>query len=265
MLKKNLVLAFVSVMLTFVNINVLAEIKTLRFATSLPYAPFVVLKDNNEYSGLDIDIAKALCKKFNAQYIFNSDKIVNMIPSLKAGKYDIWIGGIAITEERKKEIAFSNPYFSSTLKLITTDASIKTAEPNDLKGKIVGIIAGSTHGQYANDTYGKVATIKIFRTPTDALPISTPAALTALKDGKIDATISDELVLKQWLDQQPDSKRYHLINLSPQERELTRQHYAFAVAKNNTELLEEINKTLAAIKTDGTYDEILKKYSLKKT
>jgi len=229
-----------------------AKIETIRFATRGTYAPFSKLHTNQELHGFDIDIANEVCKRLQAQCTISVDKIGNMIPSLKAGKYDAWISAIPVTEEHKKEIAFSDVYFSGVGELLATSTSTFSALPIELKGKTIGVEAATSHIPYIKFIYGDAIKILTFSTGHDAC--------LALKEGKVDAVLDDELVLNHWRMEHADKKHYRLIGLPAKHLDLIKQQYAIAVAKDNIELITAINQALAEIKSDGTYDHLIKKH-----
>ena len=229
-----------------------AEIKTIQFAVSIPGAPFTEQHVNQELQGFDIDIAKALCDKIKARCVFTADKIGNMITSLKTGKYDAWIGSVTVTPEREKEIAFSANYFSSVAKLIATNATTFSAAPIEIKGKTIGGEVDTDFVLYLQNTYGNTIKIQIFP--------SIATAYAALENGKIDAFIGDAIVLQHWRDQHSNRKKYRLIGLPYKHLRLIQQKYSIAIAKDNSALVIAINQALTEIKSDGTYNKIIKKH-----
>jgi ABC-type amino acid transport substrate-binding protein len=172
----------------------------------------------------------------------------NMVSSLKRGEYDAWISAITITKEREKEIAFSDVYFSGIAKLMATKADTFNATPREIKGKTIGVEAGTSYIPYIKIIYDDFVTIKTFSSG-DNLCL-------ALKNGRVDAVIDDETVLKHWRSEQNDRKQYRLIGLPAKHLSLIKQQYAIAVAKNNPNLVMAINRVLAQIKADGTYKKI---------
>ncbi|CAL7960405.1 polar amino acid transport system substrate-binding protein [Gammaproteobacteria bacterium] len=250
--RKNILLNTVCVALILISTVSYAKIKTIRFATRGTYAPFSKLHTNQELHGFDIDIANEVCKRLQAQCTISVDKIGNMIPSLKAGKYDAWISAIPVNEEHKKEIAFSDVYFSGMAALLATSASTFSALPIELKGKTIGVEAATSHIPYIKSIYGDTIKIKTFSTGRDAC--------LALKDGKVDAVLDDEVVLNHWRMEYADKKHYRLIGLPVKHLDLIKQQYAIAVAKDNIKLITAINQALAEIKFDGTCDRLIEKH-----
>ena len=227
--------------------------ESIKFAVAISALPITTSNINKKLREFDLDIAKALCAKLNAQCTFSTDKISNMIPSLQSGKYDAWIGAINIIPEREQQIAFSASYFSSTAKLLATKATTFNAAPVEIKGKTIGVEADTSFILYLKKTYGETIKINVFP--------SLNAAWVALENGKVDAIIEDSILLKRWRAQHPHSKkRYRLISLPHKYLNLTKQKYGIAIAKNKPALVKEINQALVAIKASGTYHKIVKEH-----
>jgi polar amino acid transport system substrate-binding protein len=122
-------------------------------------------------------------------------------------------------------------------------AQVQINSAADLAGKVIGCQAGTTGEMYAQDESG-AKTVKSFKTGIDA-------AL-ALKNGAIDAIVLDELPAKEIVKRNPD-----LVIVNDQ---FSSEEYAIAVKKGNTELLDSVNKTIAAIKEDGTYEKLIEAF-----
>jgi arginine transport system substrate-binding protein len=225
--------------------------ETIKFAVVTSDLPITTSDITQKLRAFDLDIAKALCAKINAQCTFSTDKISNMIPSLLSGKYDAWIGAINIIPEREQQIAFSVSYYSSTAKLLATKATTFNAAPIEIKGKTIGVEADTSFILYLKKTYGDLIKIQVFP--------SLNAAWVALENGKVDAIIEDKILLKRWRAQHPHSKkRYRLISLPQKYLNLIQQKYGIAIAKDKPSLVKAINQAIAALKADGTYNKIVK-------
>lgn len=118
---------------------------------------------------------------------------------------------------------------------------------NDLKGAVIGVQIGTTGDIYVSDYEGDDAGTKIERYNKGA------DAIQALKLGKIDCVVIDEQPALQYVKQ---NSNIHII-----DEEFISENYAFCVAKENTELLDRINKALEELKADGTVDQIIKNYT----
>ena len=86
----------------------------IRFASSATYPPFESLDRENQIVGFDIDLAKALCQQLQAECTFTNNAFDSLIPSLKFRRYDAVISGMDITEERSKQVDFTQPYYANS-------------------------------------------------------------------------------------------------------------------------------------------------------
>lgn len=153
------------------------------------------------------------------------------------------ISAMTITEDRGKEVIFSEPYINSNQSITATKGSgIKALA--DLKGKIVGVQSGTTGEAWARENVADAKEIKSYDTALDAF--------TALQAGQIVAVINDLPVSAFIVKDKPE--------LEIVEEIATDEQYGIAVGLDNTELAEAINKALQELKADGTYDEIHAKW-----
>ena len=142
---------------------------------------------------------------------------------------------------------FSNPYFDAQ-QLIAVKGNSKVAKFDDLKKLKVGVQTGTTGDEAVAKLQGKASTnIKRFE--------STPLALKELEAGGVDAVVADNGVVIHYVNNNAGSKFKTVADTS-----FTPEQYGLPVKKGNTELLAKLNKGLADIKADGTYDKIYTQY-----
>jgi polar amino acid transport system substrate-binding protein len=162
---------------------------------------------------------------------------------LQAGSVDFIASGMTATDERRKSVDFSEPYYSSKQTIIVRADDKTVSAVGDLKKKTVGVQAGTTGEIYVTEDV-EGADVKSFKTVIDA-------AL-ALKNGAIDAIVVDELPAKEIVKRNPELKIV--------DDDFFTDEYAIAVKKGNPELLASINKTIATIKANGVYQKMLESY-----
>lgn len=153
---------------------------TLRIGSAIDYAPFEFRDANGKETGFDIDLISEVAKRLGFKPEFVDMKFTGLIPSLQAKKIDVIASTVTITDERKKIVDFSDPYYKSGITIsVKKGSSIKT--PADLVGKKIGVQMGTTSDTYA--TAVKDADVTRFD--------ETSAAFMSLGTGKIDAIVAD--------------------------------------------------------------------------
>lgn len=215
--------------------------------TDAAYAPFESQNEKGEIVGLTIDVVNAAAAKAGIQVKFVNTPWEGIFNSLAQGDRDMLASSITITDERKQTMDFTNPYFDA-YQLIAVKESSKVAKFDDLKKLKVGVQTGTTGDEAVTKLLGKNSTaIKRFE--------STPLALKELEAGGVDAVVADNGVVVNYVTNNPGAK-FKTVS----DKAFVPEQYGFAVKKGNTELLEKLNKGLADIKADGTYDQIYAKY-----
>lgn len=215
--------------------------------TDAAYAPFESQNEKGEIVGFDIEVVQAAADKAGMEVKFLNTPWEGIFNSLGQGDRDLLVSSITITDERKQTMDFSTPYFDAQ-QLIAVKKDSKIAKFDDLKNLKVGVQNGTTGDEVITKLQGKdSANVKRFE--------STPLALKELEGGGVDAVVADNGVVVHYVNNNANAQ-FKTIS----DKTFAAEQYGIAVKKGNTELLEKINKGLAVIKTDGTYDQIFAKY-----
>ncbi len=215
--------------------------------TDAAYAPFESQNEKGEIVGLTIDLLSAVAKKAGIEIKFVNTPWEGIFNALQQGDRDMLASSITITDERKQTMDFTNPYFDA-YQLIAVKATSKVAKFDDLKKLKVGVQTGTTGDEAVTKLLGKTNTnIKRFE--------STPLALKELESGGVDAVVADNGVVVNYVTNNPGAK-FKTVS----DKAFAPEQYGFAVKKGNAELLEKLNKGLADIRADGSYDTIYAKY-----
>lgn len=229
-----------------------ASERTLRIGIEAAYPPFAYKTPDNKLVGFDYDIGQALCAKINATCQWIEIEFDGLIPSLKVRKIDAAISSVSITEERLKSVDFTTSYYRLPAKLVTRkDSGINTV-PGDLAGKRIGVQRASNFERYAMEKF-EPAGAQIIKYG------SQNEVFLDLVAGRLDASLAGSIVIDEGLLKSPNGEVYHML-----DQNFTDEHYfgtgaGIAVRKNDP-LAGELNKALAEMKSDGTYDQIRKKY-----
>lgn len=221
--------------------------KVFVVGTDAAYAPFESQNEKGEIVGMTIDMLSAVAQKAGVEIKFVNTPWEGIFNSLQQGDRDILASSITITDERKQTMDFTNPYFDA-YQLIAVKANSKVSKFDDLKKLKVGVQTGTTGDEVVTKQQGKNSTnIKRFE--------STPLALKELEAGGVDAVVADNGVVINYVTNNPGAK-FKTVS----DKAFAPEQYGFAVKKGNAELLEKLNKGLADIKADGSYDKIYAKY-----
>ena len=236
-----LVMALVAIVACFAGCGE-KEASKLTMATNAEFPPFEYL-EGEEIVGADVVLAKALAEKLGRELEITNIDFDAALTGAATGKYDVAVAGITANDDRRKNMNFSDDYYTASQAIIVTaDSEIKAAA--DLEGKKVSCQEGTTGEQYLLDNEYEIQSYK-----TGA------EAVNALTSGKVDAVVIDNAVAVA-LSAKQDGKTVVL------DEALTKEAYAIAIKKGNDELTEEINKALDELKAEGVLKEIFEKYDL---
>ena len=225
------------------NLDAVKAAGALKIGTEGTYAPFTYHDTDGKLVGFDVEIGEAIAKKLGVKAEFLEGKWDGLIAGLDANRYDAVINQVGITDARKQKYDFSEPYIASKAVLIVRadDDSIKGFA--DLKGKKSAQSLTSNFGKLAEGAGAELV-------GTDGFDQSIQLVLT----GRADATINDSLSFLDFKKHKPDA------NVKIAAEQADADYSGVIIRKGEPELLEAINKALADIKADGTYQAISDKY-----
>ena len=224
-----------------------ADKKVLTMATNAEFPPYEFY-EGDKVVGIDAEIAAVIAEKLGMELEIVDTAFDSIIPAIVAGKYDMGMAGMTVTEERLEEVNFSDSYATGVQVVIVKEGSEITTV-DDLTGDkkyTIGVQTGTTGDLYSTwdiEDEG-LGTVSRFNKGADAVE--------ALKIGKVDCVIIDNEPAKAFV---AESEGLKILDTAYAE-----EQYAVAVSKDNTELLENINKALAELTADGTLQKIVDKY-----
>lgn len=232
--------------------DLLAEIKergTLRIATEPTFVPFESVDENDQLVGFDIDLARALAHDLGVEAEFVTVDWNSIIPTLTSKKSDLIMSGMTITEERKRTVDYSDPYFHTITSVLVSTKKAPglddVAALNDPSRKIV-VKEGTTGHFAAEKTFPKAELVAV-ATENDA------AREVVL--GRADAFLYDLWSIRKHNRNHPDAT-YVLA------KAVTKEPYGIALRKGNDEVRAWLNRTLEAMRKDGRLQELYDKYGL---
>nr|WP_202469085.1 transporter substrate-binding domain-containing protein [Streptomyces sp. SID2888] len=218
----------------------------LTTCTHLPYPPFQSEIDG-KVQGFDVSLIDLVAKDLGVkQYVFDTPfENFKTGAFLNSGQCDLAAAGMTITEERKKNVDFSDPYFDATQAvLVDRKSGVTSLADLKAKGKKLGAQAQTTGEDYVR---GKGFDPVSFE--------SSDAVLNGLRTGQVQAVVIDYPVVQGWLKNKADADAFKVVgNLD------TGEQYGFTVKKGNTELLAAVNKAIKDAKADGTYQKLYEQW-----
>ena len=225
--------------------SVQAQNKELVVGSSATYRPFAYENPNKEIVGYDVDIIKAVAQKAGVPIKIVNTPWTGIFAALNNGAVDLIISGVTINDKRKQSYDFTAPYFEARqLIAVPKDSSVKTLK--DLAGKKVGVVNGSTGDDIASRQFGKTnSDIRRFE--------STPVVISELVNNGLDAAIGDNGVISFRVQ---EHKQLKTVN----DPSLPKEFFGIVVKQGNKALLDKLNAGLAAVKADGSYAQIYKKW-----
>ena len=210
------------------------------------YPPMGFKNEQNEIVGFDVDLAKAAAKKLGSEVEFKAIDWSSKEAELKSGRVDILWNGLDITEKRKENMLFSDPYMDNRQIIFVRkneNTDIKSEE--DLSGKTVGTQAASTAEEYINGNEKLKSSLKEFKTYGDYI-----SAFMDLENGRVDAVVCDEIVGRYYMAKHPDKIEALEVVVGPVSE------FGIAFAKENQELRDKVQKAFDEIVADGTAKKI---------
>lgn len=217
-----------------------------------PYPPFEWPDASGKWVGWEVDFINALCEEAKFECTLNMVAWDGIIPALTSKKIDAIINSMNITEERKKTIDFSDKYYNTPAAVIGPKDAKFEATPEGLKGKIVGVQASTVHGTYAKKYFAEAAEIKEYPTQDEANQ--------DLAAGRIDAVQADAIALDAFLKSDQGKACCDLKGVVAEDVEIMGPGVGVGLRQEDTAIKERINAAIKALRENGKYDEITKKY-----
>lgn len=216
------------------------EKDTLVMATNAEFPPYEYY-EGQDIVGIDVDIANAIADELGMALKIEDMAFDSIIAAVTSGKADFGAAGMTVDPDREKEVNFTDTYAEATQVIIVNEDST-IAGPDDLVGKKIGVQLGTTGDMYVSDI--EDATVERYNKGFEAVQ--------ALTQDKIDAVVIDGEPAKKFVESAEGTKIL--------DEAYTQEEYAIVVAKDNEELLEQINGAIADLKESGKLDEIVAKY-----
>lgn len=225
----------------------LAEIQesgVLTVGTEGTYKPFTYHEGGaGELTGYDVEIITAVAEKLGVEAEFEETQFDAIFAGLEAGRFDVVANQVSITPEREEVYAFSDPYTYSNGVIVTTADNTEISSFEDLDGKTTAQSLTSNWYELAEESGATVEAVEGWA-----------QSVTLLEQGRVDATINDELTFLDYQKSTPNDA----IKVAAETEEQSRSALAFR--QGSDDLVEAVNTALEELRSEGTLAEISEKY-----
>jgi len=251
---KTLRLAALALAVVCANGDALAqsrEWKTVRIGTEGAYPPFNNLNARGELEGFEIEYGKALCEKMKVTCTFVAQDWDGIIPALLAGKYDVILAGMSMTDERRKVVDFSRGYadippaFIAGRRVTAADVS-----PAALRGKTIGAQSATVHANFLEKHYAG-SRVRLYPTQDEAN--------LDLANGRLDYIVSDKIVLLDFLASKAGGCCRHIADVA-MEKDIHGDGMGAAFRKEDAALRQMFDKAIEESFRDGTHEKAAAKW-----
>ncbi|KIY41731.1 ABC transporter substrate-binding protein [Pseudomonas sp. 10-1B] len=230
-----------------------ADEGSLRIGIEAAYPPFSYRTPEGEIAGFDYDIGNALCAQMQVRCQWVVQEFDGMIPSLKVRKIDAVLSSMSITEDRLKSVDFTDKYYHTPGKF-TMKAGSQILDPaQDLKGKKLGVQRASTYDRFATEQL-EGAGVEVVRYAAQS------EAFLDLVAGRLDATLADIVNTEESFIKTPAGQGFALVGPDINDPRYFGRGAGIAVRKGDTANLARLNAAIAAIRVNGTYQQVQAKY-----
>ena len=213
----------------------------LVMSTNAAFPPYEMTTDDGGFEGIDVEIAQAIADKLGLELQIDDMDFTAALEAVQSGMSDIVLAGVTVNEDRLAVMDFSDSYATGIQVVIVKEGSDVTLD--NLGEQLIGVQNGTTGWQFCTDEFGSEHVVAFDNGIT---------AVQALMNDQVDCVV---------IDNEP-AKAFVAANegLKILDTEYANEDYAIAIAKDNTELLEKVDKALAELIEDGTVQKIVDKY-----
>lgn len=214
----------------------------LRVATDATFPPMEFV-ENGKRTGFDVELVEAMAAKMGRKVEWTDIDFKGLIPGLISKRYDMAVSAIYITDERKKVVDFTEPYFAGGLVAMVKDGNTSIKSPADLNGKKVSVQVGTKSVSYVKEKFPQVQLVEVEKNQE---------MFNLVDIGRADAAVTGKPAAFQYARTRPGLK------VLPEQ--ITTEEYGMALRKDTPELTRAVNDALAKLKADGSYAKIVTKW-----
>lgn len=217
------------------------------------FPPMGFKDEKNEIVGFDIDLAKEVAQRLGREVEFKAIDWNSKEAELKSGRVDILWNGLDITDKRKENMLFSEPYMDNRqIVFVAKNGKLSVAGEADLAGKTIGTQSGGTTEEYFENKPELKSSMKEVKYYPDYIN-----AFMDLENGRLDAVVGDEIIGRYYISKHPDEIQAIDTVIG------TVSQFGIAFRKDDQKLRDEVQKVFDEMKADGTVAKISEKWFAK--
>lgn len=230
------------------------DLRRLKIATDGGYPPFSRIDPDGRPAGFDVDVARAVCTRLNAECEIVAAGWDDMVPALLARRVDLVVASQPITDEARRRVEFTAKYHQISPRFVTRiDGGTPDPRPESTTGKRIGVRAGTAHAAYLEAVH-RPKGAQILTYPTEA------DAAVALSAGLLDLVFGDGLSLYDWLDRDPRGRCCRFVGAEIDSPRYFGAGAGIAFRREDRELGALVDKALVDLDRDGTLDRLVGRY-----
>lgn len=220
----------------------------LHMSTNAQFPPYEMVADDGGFIGIDVEVAGLIAEKLGLELVVDDMGFTAALEAVQNGKSDIAMGAITVTEERKANMDFTDPYATGIQVVIVPQGSPISTVDDLANAELIGTQEGTTGYFYCSAVpeeggYGEEHVVAY---ETGAV------AIQALLNGQVDCVVIDNQPALEYVKANP--------SLTILDTEFAVEDYAIAVGKGNTALMEKVNAALGELIADGSVQKVVDKY-----
>ncbi|MFM9927550.1 transporter substrate-binding domain-containing protein [Variovorax sp. H27-G14] len=219
-----------------------AQGEPLRVATDATFPPMEFV-ENGKRTGFDVELVEAIGKTLGRKIEWIDIDFKGLVPGLISKRFDMAVSGIYITDERKKVVDFTVPYYAGGLVVMVKEGNTTIKTPADINGKKVSVQVGTKSVAFTKEKYPQVQLQEVEKNQE----------MFALVDiGRADAAVTGKPAAYQYV------RTRGGLKVLPEQ--ITTEEYGMAIRKDTPELTKAVNGAIDKLKADGTYAQIVNKW-----
>lgn len=236
----------------FCGSGVAAAQEMFRVGVDPTTPPFAYLDENNDMTGFDVEIARAVCDTMWADCKLVATPFDQLLEGVRDGSLDFAVSSVSITDERLKLVDFSEPYFNSPARFIGPAQGHPGISEEGLSDVVVGVKRGTTFERYLTGNYGESVRVVRYR--------MTAEALFDLVQGRVDLVLGDSVAMREGFLKSELGIGFRALGPRLDDPKWFGYGIGIPVRKGRHELLRSLNDALAEIRADETYQTIADRY-----